>query len=191
MDNIYLHYPSMPTCKICNTNFPNRTKIGNEIKNIHNRKYCLECSPWGLHNTRQLETPLAIERSEKYCPRCKTTKSVLEFYRRRRGKDFTAYCKKCTNNEVIERQRKFKRKCIEYKGGKCEKCMYDKCDYALEFHHTNPKEKDFGIANARLTTFSKKIMDELDKCVLLCSNCHREEHAKLVGLPGFEPRIKA
>lgn len=65
--------------------------------------------------------------------------------------------------------------------------MYDKCDQALEFHHIDPNLKDFSIAHVKLTKFSAKIMNELDKCVLLCSNCHREEHARLVGLPGFEP----
>ena len=53
---------------------------------------------------------------------------------------------------------------------------YDKCMSALEFHHLDPKEKDFSIStNIKSLDLIKK---ELDKCILLCANCHREEHFK-------------
>ena len=67
-----------------------------------------------------------------------------------------------------------KKKAVEYKGGKCFICGYDKCLTALEFHHINPKEKE--RYNSHWTFERNK--DELDQCVLLCANCHREEHAK-------------
>jgi hypothetical protein len=70
----------------------------------------------------------------------------------------------------------FKAECISYKGGKCEKCGYNRCPDALEFHHLNPEEKDFEISSVRKYDFAL-VQDELDKCVLLCSNCHREEHS--------------
>lgn len=66
---------------------------------------------------------------------------------------------------------------MEYKGGKCQKCGYDKCENALTFHHLNPQEKDFNIAKKYNVSWSK-LKNELDKCVLLCANCHAEEHAK-------------
>lgn len=116
---------------------------------------------------------------EKLCKRCNKTKNNKDFYRRRDGSDLSTYCKICSNNETIERQRTFKRKCIEYKGGKCEYCGYNKYDGALDFHHKNPELKEFTLAHARLTSFSNKIKFELDKCLLLCSNCHREEHGKI------------
>jgi len=118
----------------------------------------------------------------KICPRCKEEKKSDYFYKRRNKEGSSVYCKFCTNEQTIERQRKFKRSCIEYKGGKCESCGYDKYDGALEFHHKDPGKKDFTIANARLTSFSEKVKEELDKCSILCSNCHREEHAKIKGL---------
>jgi hypothetical protein len=80
--------------------------------------------------------------------------------------------------ETVERQLQFKQKCVEYKGGKCELCGYNKCNSALDFHHKDPTEKEFTIAHARLTTFNEKIKMELDKCSLLCANCHRETHSK-------------
>lgn len=74
--------------------------------------------------------------------------------------------------------RKSKQKAITYKGGKCSRCGYDKCAAALEFHHLNPAEKKISIAvmcSNGLKFDSLKI--ELDKCILLCANCHRELHS--------------
>lgn len=67
---------------------------------------------------------------------------------------------------------------IEYKGGKCSRCGYDKCMRALEFHHLNPQEKDFHLSK-NLSKSIKTLKNEVDKCVLLCSNCHAEEHQRL------------
>jgi hypothetical protein len=64
---------------------------------------------------------------------------------------------------------------IEYKGGKCEKCGYDKCAEALDFHHVDPATKSFSISKAKGNKMDA-LKKEADKCVLLCSNCHREEH---------------
>jgi hypothetical protein len=68
-----------------------------------------------------------------------------------------------------------KKKCVEYKGGCCVICGYKRCLSALEFHHLNPEEKDFSISKYVNVKF-EKIKNELDKCVLLCANCHREVH---------------
>lgn len=64
-------------------------------------------------------------------------------------------------------------KAIEYKGGSCIRCGYNKCLWALEFHHRKPKEKEFGLAMDNILNWNK-IKNELDKCDLLCANCHRE-----------------
>lgn len=84
-----------------------------------------------------------------------------------------------SNQYQNQKERGLKRK-YEYilsKGGKCECCGYNKNIAALEFHHKNPEEKEFQIdirkfANANIETLKK----ELDKCIILCSNCHREIH---------------
>ena len=118
--------------------------------------------------------------TEKTCPRCKITKPVSEYYRRKRkGKHLTSYCKKCSSEERIERGRVFKQMCLDYKGGECERCGYNGSNSALEFHHVNPEEKGFGLAKQNRTKFDEAIKKELDKCILLCSNCHREKHAGL------------
>lgn len=88
-------------------------------------------------------------------------------------------CRKCRNEAVQKRREKVKLMAIEYKGGKCEICGYDKCPDALEFHHLNSNEKDFGIAQKGYTRSFELVKKELDKCILVCSNCHREIHYNL------------
>jgi hypothetical protein len=68
---------------------------------------------------------------------------------------------------------------VEYKGGKCMRCGYNKCINALEFHHKNPDEKEFTLSHLKNYSFTKIIRDELDKCELVCANCHREIHFEL------------
>ena len=71
----------------------------------------------------------------------------------------------------------------EYKGGKCMICGYDRCLEALDFHHIDPKKKDFGSSEKGMTRSWEKIKNEVDKCVLICANCHREVHAGIQQLP--------
>ena len=68
-----------------------------------------------------------------------------------------------------------KHKLILYKGGKCG---YNKCEGALHFHHLNPKEKEFTVSQINLNEYFtlEKLYKEVDKCMLLCANCHAEEH---------------
>lgn len=75
---------------------------------------------------------------------------------------------------VINWKKEKKKLLVEYKGGQCERCGYNKCINALEFHHLDPTQKDFAISS---NSFSfDRMKQEVDKCILLCSNCHREEH---------------
>lgn len=77
---------------------------------------------------------------------------------------------------VTKRRKDLMQKAIEYKGGKCISCGYKKCSRALNFHHLNPKTKSFGISARGITRAWAKVQEELDKCVLLCANCHAEVH---------------
>jgi hypothetical protein len=109
--------------------------------------------------------------NKKLCPKCKLTKSKDDFYKSTKG---SSYCKSCIVDSLEDRRKFVKQKAVDYLGGCCSKCGYNKCIAALEFHHLNPKEKD-----KNYSVFKKnfdKLKPELDKCVLLCANCHREEH---------------
>jgi len=114
----------------------------------------------------------------KKCNRCNESKDIQEFYKRKLG-GYTAYCKPCQVLQTLERQKEFKRQCIRYSGGKCCMCGYHKSMCALEFHHINPDEKDFNISMMNVTKFNDLVKVELDKCILVCSNCHREEHERI------------
>lgn len=91
------------------------------------------------------------------------------------GRRALCLCKKCHNKNTKERGKRNKQKYVDYKGGKCERCGYNRCLNALDFHHINPKEKDPTFENFRYWGI-EKAKEELDKCMLLCSNCHREKH---------------
>jgi hypothetical protein len=80
---------------------------------------------------------------------------------------------------VQKRRRTIRQKAIDYKGGHCQACGYSNCHEALEFHHLEGTGKDFGISDRGYTRSWKRIVEELDKCVLLCANCHREVHSGL------------
>ena len=85
-------------------------------------------------------------------------------------------CRACSVDSVTSRRKALKKMAIDYKGGKCSCCGYDKCIGALEFHHLDPTQKDFHLGGKYQTASWDKIRKELDKCVLLCANCHREVH---------------
>lgn len=92
-------------------------------------------------------------------------------------------CLKCQSEAVQKRRDKLKVLAIAYKGGKCQCCGYKKFVGALEFHHINPDEKDFGISAKGYTRSWETVKKELDKCVLVCSNCHKEIHANIRECP--------
>lgn len=87
---------------------------------------------------------------------------------------WTSYRKDYMATKMLVARRKQKREAVEYKGGACEKCGYDKCVAAMEFHHRDPSEKDFQISGTYRSL--ARLKPELDKTQLLCANCHRELH---------------
>ena len=116
----------------------------------------------------------------RFCPRCKNNVDTKKFYQRRGRENSSTYCKTCTTDQTLDRVRKLKSQMIEYKGGCCVRCGYKKYQGALEFHHTDPKEKDFNPSQLKKYSFDDRIKTELDKCILVCSNCHREIHDEII-----------
>lgn len=78
---------------------------------------------------------------------------------------------------------------IEYKGGKCVICGYKKCVWAFDLHHVDGSKKEFGLSVRGLTRSWDKVQKEINKCILVCANCHREIHAGIVQL-SVERRIE-
>jgi len=83
---------------------------------------------------------------------------------------------------VKRRRAKVRQMAVEFKGGGCEICSYTRCIEALEFHHLDPTKKDFGISAKGYSRSWEKAKVEIEKCVLLCANCHREFHARKLQL---------
>jgi len=158
----------MNTCKLCGKLFPFRVIIDGKTIITNRRKYCFACSPFGKHNTKKLTAPVSDVPQAIPCGKCGTFADKHE--------SSHSYCKSCNKNCTMKRQRDNKNDYINYKGGKCEKCGYFKCPAALQFHHKDPSQKDFGIAQYKNVKINDKIRNELDKCLLLCANCHAEEH---------------
>lgn len=82
-----------------------------------------------------------------------------------------------SKKSVSDWRKRTKIKLVEYKGGKCEVCGYDKMVSVLQFHHNNPLEKDFTISGKSWSY--EKLRLEVDKCILLCANCHLEIHENI------------
>ncbi|MBU6214695.1 HNH endonuclease [Patescibacteria group bacterium] len=88
-------------------------------------------------------------------------------------------CGKCASDAVVKNRRQKKKKLVEMFGGKCVVCGYSKYDGALDFHHRDPKEKDFALSVKGLCYSWESIVAEAKKCVLVCKNCHSEIEAGL------------
>jgi hypothetical protein len=81
--------------------------------------------------------------------------------------------KKKVAEYISKRRRRYKKRLVELKGGKCQICGYDSCVGALEFHHENEKEAKISRIYNRGW---ERILHEADKTLLVCANCHREIH---------------
>lgn len=141
----------MPKCENCEKSFNNKVEIDGKTRNLQRREFCLDCSPFGQHNTSRI---LDVEKRKK----------------RRREQQV---------KNVTNWRKREKLKLLEYKGSRCVLCGYDKpIPGAYSFHHREPKKKDFTISTGHCRSW-KIVKKEVDKCDLLCVRCHAEVHHKL------------
>ena len=150
-------------CKWCNQEFEASRR---------DTKYCSRSCQAKASRARKANN---IDIREKVCGKCGKSFIVKDNAFNRR------YCYDCvpsTPKSGAQNRQIIKQWALEYKGSKCEKCGYNKCSEALEFHHKNPEEKDFNLSDRNLILDWQEIKKELDKCILVCANCHREIHAK-------------
>ena len=90
---------------------------------------------------------------------------------------------KANTARVTKYRRNLKIKAVAYLGGSCVSCGYNKSVLAMDFHHRDPTKKDFAISVTGATRSWERVKIELDKCDLLCANCHREIHGETMPLP--------
>lgn len=167
----------MKQCAICKSTIYNWTVIDGIKKNTSNRKFCFTCSPIGKHNTRDLtRRPTINGKKYRICSKCdKTLEDTKDNFYESSQK---SYCKTCLDDYTHQRQKAIKIKMVNYKGGSCCLCGYNAYLGALEFHHIDPKKKDFNLSKFKNRAF-ETVKEEVDKCILVCSNCHREIHGGL------------
>ena len=170
----------MPTCDHCGVTFPNRMVIGGKVRVVSTRRFCLTCSPFGSRNTRSSLTARTSPHT-KVCSRCRRERAIEEFYARRDRNGVTPYCKACYQAIDRDRQQRIKAALVQTAGGKCTRCGYSRCLAALEFHHRDPTQKDPSLFRNkhRRARIDDAVRAELEKCDLVCSNCHRELHAEM------------
>ena len=140
----------------CGREFPAKMVIGGKVRSLYRRSFCLECSPFGDHNTSRF--PLGLRTSDE----------ALKARRDRRREQF--------RRSLRKRRRKRKLDLVVAYGGRCVDCGYSTCPEALQFHHRDPSTKDFGLGE--FSGSLARLIEEAAKCDLVCANCHRARHAR-------------
>lgn len=92
-------------------------------------------------------------------------------------------CKRCRLERVGRRRRAIKSRLVAEAGGKCAICGYHRCQRALQFHHLDPRTKEFHLGHAGVTRSIARSRAEARKCILLCANCHAEVEAGIAAVP--------
>ena len=113
-----------------------------------------------------------------------TVKNYISYIKPEKQTDKEASLK--TIQRVKCRRRVIKETLVANLGSACLVCGYNKCITALEFHHLDPKQKDFTISGGGKSL--KAMLEEASKCILVCANCHREIHAGVTPPP--DTRLK-
>ena len=157
-------------CRVCGEMMPTWFFVDGRRRYLNQRTSCLTCVPYVPAPNRD-HIPKIKGTTKIICANC------YKPYIQNRKSGGYVYCNSCAANMRRNNNKKW---AIDTKGGKCERCGYDKCHRALCFHHTDPSKKEMSV-NASFAGHSQKIRQaELDKCILLCANCHMEVHDEIV-----------
>lgn len=120
-----------------------------------------------------------VDINNQFCSSCNIQLNSTNGYFRKDRSIYYPVCKKCVSSSTKFSRKNAKENLVNYLGGGCKNCGYDKKLSVLEFHHLDPSIKDAELSKILLTSNEDFIKNELDKCILLCSNCHKEEHFKI------------
>jgi hypothetical protein len=117
----------------------------------------------------------------KLCKTCRSTLPLDRFYSNgyteAGKKKYKPSCKSCEADNKIEEHRRRIKSILEAAGRQfaCELCGYDKNYAVLQFHHIEPKKKNFAISSAKSRSY-EDLKKEIGLCAILCANCHTELH---------------
>jgi len=156
---------SIRKCARCGDTFStNPTINGRKVRLGHYKKYCLKCVPFGESpqaKFKMLGKKLLCNVCHKYY--------IYDYH----GHSTANKCRTCISRE---NRNKIKLMAVQYKGGKCVNCGWNMWLSGLTFHHLDPKRKDFSLGHRRSLSW-KLAKREVDKCILLCMNCHSGIHS--------------
>lgn len=168
-------------CIKCSIQIPATLLVDGKRRNLCNRVLCINCSPFGSKCgvgwklAYNIASNIGIDNNGfRKCVEC----NRKYLYSKKKGHTGT----RCNSCKTSRKRNGKKARAILYMGGKCILCGYNKCVSAMVFHHINPLNKEFGIGQATYLSWIR-IKREIDKCVLLCHNCHSEVHEGLTNLP--------
>ena len=154
------------TCESCGGEFPTKVVFAGKVHFLWRRRFCLECSPFGAHNTSP-------------SPKGLNAHDLAEQRRRRRNAK--------TYRSLKKRRSRRKSELVAAAGGRCTDCGYDRCLAALEFHHRDPTTKNFALGE--FSGSIERLRQEAEKCDLLCASFHRLRHAAREDPLGSDPVV--
>lgn len=125
-------------------------------------------------NKYGIKTKGALVRANGYYCKCGET-NPEKFKNAGKGRKCKSICSSCHNARMNEIYKELKTKGVEYLGGQCVICNYKKCPGSLHFHHCDPNKKSLEWEKLRHHNWNR-LKKELDKCELVCANCHGEIH---------------
>ena len=109
----------------------------------------------------------------KKCSQCNKLLPLKDYYKN--GNRLASCCKSCHSRNINKTYYDKVEKVNKYKSDKgCKRCG-EKKYWLLDFHHSNPSQKEFSISDAIRKKY-ESILPEMEKCDVLCSNCHRDWH---------------
>jgi hypothetical protein len=149
-----LRIPKALVCKACGRPFPAKQVIDGRVRSLYRRSFCLDCSPFGGHNT-SASGPISADREERSRLRKVKRREIMRRSRRKRR-----------HTRKLELIAEF--------GGRCVDCGYAFCADALDFHHRDPSTKKFRLG--QFNGSRARLRAEAEKCDLICANCHAIRH---------------
>lgn len=165
-------------CIVCQSSFSRCPIIEGKRRNLYIREKCLNCQPFNKNaNTWKRENGILY----KFCSLCQNylifdeENFIPNISKKSRG---SHKCRKCEYKNNRDRHNKRKSELVDLHGSSCRLCGYEKYIGALEFHHINPAEKDKNFRDM-IRLLPELAAKELEKCILVCTNCHREIHGHL------------
>ena len=175
----------MRNCKKCNIFIPRYCVWKNKKLDCKSRCYCINCRPPKHIEISPITKCSIIE--TMICQKCGGTfprRQIID--NKTRSYHHRKYCTSCSPLQIhaakSQKNKITKSQLVNLKGGCCQICGYNKCNRNLHFHHVDQNTKEFSVGRY-FSRRLQKVIEELNKCVLLCANCHGEVHDKLVTCP--------